>query len=99
MLLQIGVLNQVFFEGKISFSLNQIDRTSNADWFNLDPGSEPEKEMKKKLSIDSPYALNIYSTGSDMLEWSVFPWAEKAGGDGDGCVIRFNTLPGGTLPY
>jgi hypothetical protein len=77
------------------FSLQSIDRTTNAGWFNLKGGKE--KKIKAALKVGGPETLNIYSAdlGKVLLGWAYF--AQDAATDGilDGVVIHFDSLPGG----
>ena len=77
------------------FSLQSIDRTTNAGWFKLTGGKE--KKMKAALKVGGPETLNIYSAdlGNTLLGWAYF--AQDAASDGvlDGVVIHFDSLPGG----
>jgi pregnancy-associated plasma protein-A len=98
---QIAVLNDSYGGGtggadtSFQFSLQSIDRTTNAGWFRLSSGKE--KRMKTALKIGGPETLNIYSAnlGNSLLGWAYY--AQDASRDGvlDGVVIHYYSLPGG----
>jgi Pregnancy-associated plasma protein-A len=98
---QVGVLNQSYGGSTggantgFQFSLQSIDRTTNAGWFKLTGGKE--KKMKAALKVGGPETLNIYSAdlGNSLLGWAYF--AQDAASDGvlDGVVVHYYSLPGG----
>jgi hypothetical protein len=78
-----------------SFTLQSIDRTTAAKWFNL--GSGKERAMKTALKVGGPETLNIYSaqlTGN-LLGWAYLAEDADEVGVLDGVVVHFQTLPGG----
>jgi hypothetical protein len=106
---QIDVLN-ASFDGltggqatPFSFVLAGIDRTTNATWFGMTPGSAAERQAKTVLRRGGRDALNIYTTdggGGLYLGWATFPWNYSAGPLDDGVVVLYASLPGGgTVPY
>jgi hypothetical protein len=106
---QIDVLNGAF-EGltggeatPFSFVLAGIDRTTNAGWFAMTPGSLAERQAKAALRQGGQDALNIYTTdggGGLYLGWATFPWNYGADPLDDGVVVLYASLPGGgAVPY
>jgi hypothetical protein len=98
---QISVLNDSYggrtggANTGFQFSLQSIDRTTNAGWFRLSGGKE--KKMKQALKVGGPETLNIYSAnlGNSLLGWAYFAQDAEAVGVLDGVVIHFDSLPGG----
>lgn len=98
---QISVLNAAYGGSTggantgFQFSLQSLDRTTNAGWFRLSGGKE--QKMKAALKIGGPETLNVYSAnlGNSLLGWAYF--AQDAASDGvlDGVVIHYYSLPGG----
>ena len=82
---QIDVLNGAYADAGFQFSLEDITRTTQPQWFNLIPanGAEPrlyrgsgkEVKMKKALYQGDSETLNIYtaSLGQFLLGWAYFP--------------------------
>lgn len=99
---QIAVLNIAFAPWGWSFRLAAVDRTTNASWFTAGPGSSAEAAMKTALHRGTADDLNVYSTnpGGGLLGWATFPWEYSSSPSGDGVVVLFSSLPGGTAaPY
>ena len=104
----ISVLNSDFAGSGLSFSLVLTDRTVNETWFNDVNGRDEDpdavqKEMKEALALVGSPALNIYSVGftndpDDTLGYATLPEAYADNPIDDGVVIRYTTLPGGSLP-
>ncbi len=98
---QINVLNGAFAPSA-TFTLAETDRTFNATWFSAGQGSTAERDMKALLRRGTADDLNIYSLApaGDLLGWATFPWSYTAAPSGDGVVVLFSSLPGGTAePY
>jgi hypothetical protein len=58
---QMEVLNAAFAASGFSFNLAGVDRTTNADWYTMSPGSVEEKQAKAALHMGSAADLNIYT--------------------------------------
>ena len=99
---QMNVLNAAFAETGWSFSLVSTDRTTNATWYTMTPGSTAERDAKAALRQGSADDLNIYTAnlGGNLLGWATFPsdyWKRPAD---DGVVLLYSSLPGGgAVPY
>jgi hypothetical protein len=99
---QIQVLNAAFADAGFSFELAGVDRTTNASWYTMSPGSIEEKQAKAALRVGSADDLNIYTAnpGGGLLGWATFPSSYSKQPTMDGTVVLFSSLPGGSAkPY
>jgi Pregnancy-associated plasma protein-A len=99
---QINVLNAAYGSHGWSFNLASVDRTTNATWYTMSPGSAAEAAAKSALRQGTGDDLNIYSAnpGGGLLGWSTFPWEYQSSPSQDGVVVLFSSLPGGSAaPY
>lgn len=99
---QIAVLNAAYSATGYSFDLVSVDRTTNATWYRMQPGTTAERNAKRALRKGSADDLNIYSAspGGGLLGWATFPWSYNSNRLNDGVVILYSSLPGGTAaPY
>jgi hypothetical protein len=99
---QIDVLNQAFAPWGWSFNLVSTDRTSNAAWYTMGPGTAAEAAAKAALRQGTADDLNLYSAnpGGGLLGWATFPWSYASDPKDDGVVLLFSSLPGGSAaPY
>ncbi len=99
---QIAVLNAAYAGTGWSFNLVSTDRTTNSTWYTAGPGSAAEAQMKSALRQGSADDLNIYtnSPGGGLLGWATFPSSYASNPSGDGVVLLFSSLPGGSAaPY
>jgi hypothetical protein len=99
---QISVLNAAYASGGWTFVLASVDRTTNATWYTVTPGTSAETQMKNALHQGTAADLNLYTAniGQGLLGWSTFPWDYTSNPKDDGVVILFSSLPGGTaVPY
>jgi hypothetical protein len=99
---QMRVLNAGFANSGFQFNLVAVDRTTNAAWFNMAPGTEAELQAKTALRKGGNDALNVYTTfGGGLLGWSYFPSIlETSSRPLDGVVVLHSSLPGGSAaPY
>ena len=99
---QIRELNHNFLGTGYRFSLASVDRTDDARWFKLLPGTGDEKHMKEALAIDPAHRLNVYtvSPGQGLLGWAYFPFSFPEDNFMHGVVIHYGSLPGGpVVPY
>lgn len=100
---QIKVLNDAYAgvtggkDMKMSFFNAGIDRTQNADWFNVSPGTRAESDMKSSLRKGGADTLNVYlaDLGGGLLGWATFPQDFTSDPDLDGVVVLNTSLPGG----
>jgi Pregnancy-associated plasma protein-A len=98
---QIDVLDDAFAAAGFDFRLVSVDRTTNASWFSMTPGSAAEAQAKAALRQGTAQDLNIYSTdGGGYLGWATFPSSYSSDPSDDGVVILYSSVPGGTTdPY
>jgi hypothetical protein len=99
---QMTVLNQAYAQWGWSFQLAGTDRTTNASWYTMTPGSAAETQAKAALRQGSADDLNIYTAniGQGLLGWATFPSDYAANPTNDGVVILYSSVPGGTAaPY
>ena len=97
---QIRVMNAGFSgaEGGVDtgfrFALAAVDRTVNADWFNANPGTKAERDMKNALHTGGTNALNYYSTTAGaFLGWAFFPNVVEHGNAYlDGIVVDWESM-------
>jgi hypothetical protein len=99
---QIAVLNAAYASTPFQFALAGVDRTTNATWYTMSPGSTAEKNAKTSLRKGGSETLNLYSAnpGGGLLGWATFPSDYTAKPAMDGVVVLFSSVPGGTsAPY
>jgi len=94
----VQVLNDAYTP-HFSFKLNDTDHTETKDWFY---GDKRDGEMKRSLRKGGCNALNVYTNDAagESLGYAQFPWKCKAKDNpdsGDGVVIDYRTVPGGSL--
>lgn len=99
---QMDVLNAAYAASGWSFNLISVDRTLNATWYTMTPGSPAEKNAKSTLRQGTADDLNFYTAniGQGLLGWATFPTSYQANPKDDGVVVLFTSLPGGAaVPY
>jgi hypothetical protein len=99
---QMSVLNAAYAGTGWSFNLVSTDYADNATWYTMSPGSSAEAQAKSALRQGSADDLNIYSAnpGGGLLGWATFPSSYTSDPSGDGVVILYSSLPGGSAaPY
>jgi hypothetical protein len=99
---QIDVLNASYAGSGFQFALVSTDRTTNAAWYTMTPGTTAEKDAKAALRVGGVGTLNLYTAniGAGLLGWSTFPQDYAKHPSMDGVVLLFSSLPGGTAtPY
>jgi hypothetical protein len=97
---QINTLNTAHTNSHtpFRFTLASTDRTTNADWYTVAPGTPEETAMKTALKIGGPSELNLYlaNLGGGLLGWATFPSDYQTAPQLDGVVILFSSVPGGS---
>lgn len=95
---QMDILNAAFAATGWSFTLLTVDRTTNAEWYTMAPGSDEELAAKAALRRGSADDLNIYTAnpGGGLLGWATFPFQYAKNPLNDGVVILFSSVPGGS---
>ena len=99
---QMSVLNAAYASIGVRFQLISVDRTTNATWYTMSPGSTAESQAKAALRKGSADDLNIYTAnpGGGLLGWATFPSSYRSSPSKDGVVLLYSSLPGGTAsPY
>jgi hypothetical protein len=99
---QIAVLNTAYAPWGWAFKLVAVDRTTNATWYTMTPGTTAETQAKNALRKGGAADLNLYSAniGQGLLGWATFPSDYASKPKMDGVVVLFSSLPGGTAsPY
>jgi Pregnancy-associated plasma protein-A len=99
---QIDVLNAAYAPTGWQFSLVSTDRTTNATWYTMGPGTTAERQAKRALRQGSADDLNLYiaNIGQGLLGWATFPSDYNHAPRMDGVVVLFTSLPGGSaVPY
>lgn len=99
---QMAVLNAAYANTPFTFTLAGVDRTTNATWYAMAPGSTAEKNAKAALRKGGAETLNLYSAkpGGGLLGWATFPSNYQAQPKQDGVVILYSSVPGGNAaPY
>ena len=99
---QMAVLNNAFGSWGWSFNRVSTDRTTNATWYTMGPGSQAERDAKTALRRGTADDLNIYTAnpGGNLLGWATFPSDYNSRPTQDGVVVLFSSLPGGSAdPY
>ncbi|WP_374426191.1 zinc metalloprotease [Ideonella dechloratans] len=99
---QITVLNAAYASTPFRFVLAGVDRTTNAAWFAMTPGSTAESQAKKALRQGGAETLNLYSANPSggLLGWATFPSDYSRAPTQDGVVVLYSSVPGGgAAPY
>lgn len=99
---QMSVLNSAYASSGYQFQLVSVDRTTNATWYTMTPGSSAETNAKNALRKGTKATLNLYTAniGQGLLGWATFPSDYNSAPKKDGVVILYTSVPGGTAaPY
>lgn len=90
------------FEGSgLNWRLENITRTTNADWYDLSGlKSDAQTQMKKELREGVADTLNVFTVGSittsdgQALGYATFPKSYDDEPENDGVVVLYSSLPG-----
>jgi len=99
---QMTILNNAYAGVGVKFQLISVDRTTNATWYTMSPGSTAEANAKAALRKGTADDLNIYTAnpGGGLLGWATFPSSYAGAKSQDGVVLLYSSLPGGSAaPY
>jgi hypothetical protein len=99
---QLAVLNAAYASTPFTFKLVGQDRTTNAAWYTMTPGSNAETQAKTALRQGGAETLNLYSAnlGGGLLGWATFPSGYEKHPTADGVVMLYSSVPGGdAAPY
>jgi hypothetical protein len=100
---QINVLNSAFASSGFAFNLREVGFYENDDWFTGCAGNQDFKDSIRGNSTDGKDVLYIYTClPSGLLGYAYLPSSIGNGVplERDGIVLRYSTLPGGSLaPY
>lgn len=98
---QIRVLNSAYAGTGFSFTLQGINRVSNAGWFDRCYGGA-ESKMKAALAVSPATTLNAYTCNpsNGILGFAYFPNSYPESSHMHGVVLLHSSLPGGSAaPY
>jgi hypothetical protein len=98
---QVAELNRDYAGSGFRFQLVSTDRTANAAWFKMGPGTGKEKQCKQALAIDPAHTFNVYSCnpGHSLLGWAYFPFDAPEDHWIHGVVLHYASLPGGAFTH
>jgi len=99
---QMDVLNAAYARTGWGFQLAGVTRTANNAWFRMGPGTGSERQAKAALRQGTADDLNVYTANPNqgLLGWATLPAWYESDPSGDGVVILYSSLPGGTAaPY
>jgi hypothetical protein len=101
---QLTILNMAFsgFYGGansgFTFELKAITRTNNAEWFNAQAGTYPERDMKSTLRQGGFESLNVYSNlAGGYLGYAYLPGLPDSRLSIDGVVLHYGSVPGSNM--
>jgi hypothetical protein len=98
---QIDTLNRAYSGSStpFHFTLASTDRTTNAAWYTVAPGTAEETAMKTGLRQGGANELNLYfaNLGGGLLGWATFPSDYQGAPKMDGVVVHSGSVPGGSI--
>lgn len=100
-------MNRDYFGTGLSFNLQAVTRTLDADWFNnVAPENDEQTIMKVALRQGDVKTLNVYTVGFNnddargLLGYATFPADYSGNPDDDGVVLLYSSLPeGSSVPF
>lgn len=99
---QLQILNAAYAGTPFRYTLAGVDRTTNAEWYTMSPGSAAEAAAKNALRKGGAESLNLYTAnpGGGLLGWATFPSNYASQPKLDGVVVLYSSVPGGSAsPY
>ncbi|KAG6805587.1 hypothetical protein H0H92_014811, partial [Tricholoma furcatifolium] len=93
---QLNVLNKALYKLNVRWTLINVTRTINADWFNNAAENTPQQTaMKKALRQGSVADLNVYTVrlNEKTFGYATSPVQYQSNPSDDGVVIRSATVP------
>ncbi|TFK24291.1 hypothetical protein FA15DRAFT_592691, partial [Coprinopsis marcescibilis] len=84
------------FQGsRFTFRLEDVQRHSNAMWFDLVNWEDDQinREMKQQTRVGGPRTLNIWTVGQRAIAYAQYPWDYQARRFTDGVTMRWNVFP------
>ncbi|TFK33021.1 hypothetical protein BDQ12DRAFT_615973 [Crucibulum laeve] len=98
---QMKVLNDDYSSSGFTWKHVNTTRIVSADWFENASGSQQEDSMKYLFRKGGATTLNIYTIGfnatTKTLGLSTLPANYTSAPKSDGIILRYTTLPGGSL--
>ncbi|KAG8903469.1 hypothetical protein FRB99_003247 [Tulasnella sp. 403] len=100
----IDVLNKAYAPAQLTYELEGFKYITNATWFNeLGPETDVQTQAKEALRVGDAATLNVYTVGfasgagAGLLGYATFPSSYKDAPKDDGVVIRYSSVPGGSM--
>lgn len=105
---QIAVLNDRYGSSGFYFNLQRVYTTVSSKWFNFQPFSQNDLDMRQRLHFGDRSVLNVYSVDMSKSGFTgiAYPYffddffiARPDRLTLDGVAIDYRTLPGGSSDY
>lgn len=108
----IDILNHAYQPSGVSFTLTDIKRVYNPDFFNYATANNNgyQDRMKSQLHQGNARTLNVYTVSLRIpppdfnpnfifLGYSSFPWEYQNNYVNDGVVLNYKSIPGTRVSY